>query len=221
MYCLFLFWIIGVLLSWQADCFQLPFYFVCCSFFVSLLLMYSLLVYYFLTTDPVVFEDLSATSWGTECFLGLDQGLRKVVESCCWSWKWQFLLTKCIVTCLLIKKIWPLRNTCCHHPYIHTHPFNGPFSGTTRVSRYQKHTHTHPFNGPLSGTTRVGSCQKGKNYLDFTEARDSEWQWHQLGHMQVCTLLQTDNHTSTPPLSFLQAGCPSCRPTNSVKALKA
>jgi len=34
-------------------------------------------------------------------------------------------------------------------------------------------------------------------------------------------LLQTDNHTSTPPLSFLQAGCPSCRPTNSDKALKA
>jgi len=39
--------------------------------------------------------------------------------------------------------------------------------------------------------------------------------------MQVCTLLQKDNHTSTPPLYFLQAGCPSCRPTNSVKALKA
>jgi len=40
--------------------------------------------------------------------------------------------------------------------------------------------------------------------------------------MQVCTALQTDNQTSTPsPLSFLQAGCPSCRPTNSVKALKA
>ena len=61
--------------------------------------------------------------------------------------------------------------------------------------------------------------QKGKTNLDFTEARDSEWQWHQLGHMQVCTSLQTDNHASTPPLSFLQAGCPSCRPTNSVKAL--
>jgi len=39
--------------------------------------------------------------------------------------------------------------------------------------------------------------------------------------MPVCTLLQTDNHASTPPLSFLQAGCPSCHPTNSVKALKA
>ena len=80
--------------------------------------------------------------------------------------------------------------------------------------------HTHPFNGPFSGTTQVSRYQKGKTNLDFTDARDSEWQWHQLGHMQVCTSLQTDNHASTPTLSFLQAGCPSCRPTNSVKALK-
>jgi len=36
--------------------------------------------------------------------------------------------------------------------------------------------HTHPFNGPLSGTTRVSRYQKGKTNLDFTEARDSEWQ---------------------------------------------
>ena len=63
--------------------------------------------------------------------------------------------------------------------------------------------------------------QKGKTNLDFTEARESEWQWHQLGHMQVCTLLQTDNHANTSPLSFLQGGCLFCRPTNSVKALKA
>jgi len=83
-----------------------------------------------------------------------------------------------------------------------------------------RHTpiYTHPFNGPFSGTTQVSRYQKDKTNLDFTEARDSEWQWHQLGHMQVCTSLQTDNHASTPPLSFLQAGCPSCRPTNSVKA---
>jgi len=78
---------------------------------------------------------------------------------------------------------------------------------------------SYTLNGPLSGTTRLS--QKGKTDLDFTEARDSEWQWHQLGHMQVCTSLQTDNLASTPPLSCLQAGCPSCRPTNSVKALKA
>jgi len=55
------------------------------------------------------------------------------------------------------------------------------------------------FNGPFPGTTQVSRHQKGKTNLDFTEARDSEWQWHQLGHMQVCTSLQTDNHASTPP----------------------
>ena len=38
------------------------------------------------------------------------------------------------------------------------------------------HTHTQPFNGPFSGTTQVSQYQKGKTSLDFTEARDSEWQ---------------------------------------------
>ena len=83
------------------------------------------------------------------------------------------------------------------------------------------HTHKQPFNGPLSGTAQVSRYHKGKTNLDFTGARDSEWQWHRLGNMQVCTSLQTDYHTSTSLLSFLQAGCPSCRLTNSVKALKA
>ena len=36
--------------------------------------------------------------------------------------------------------------------------------------------HTHPFNGPSSGTTRVSRHRKVKTNLDFTEARDSEWQ---------------------------------------------
>ena len=36
--------------------------------------------------------------------------------------------------------------------------------------------HTHPFSGPFSGTTRVSQYQKGKTNLDFTEARDIEWQ---------------------------------------------
>ena len=81
-------------------------------------------------------------------------------------------------------------------------------------------THTH--NGPVSGTTLVSWYQKGKITLDITEARDSEWKWHQLGNMQVCTSLQTDNHASTPPLNFyIQAGCLSCHPTNRVKALNA
>jgi len=58
----------------------------------------------------------------------------------------------------------------------------------------------------------VGWYQKGKINLDFTEARASEWQWHQLSHMQVCTLLQTDNHASTPPLSFFTGRMPFLLP---------
>jgi len=53
---------------------------------------------------------------------------------------------------------------------------------------------------------------KGKTNLDFTEARDSEWQWHQLGHMQVCTSLQTDNHPSTSPLSLFTGRMPFLPP---------
>jgi len=67
----------------------------------------------------------------------------------------------------------------------------------------------------------VSQYQKGKTNLDFIGARDSEWQWHQLGHMHVCTSLQTDTMPAPHHSVFLQAGCPSCRPTNSVKALKA
>jgi len=74
------------------------------------------------------------------------------------------------------------------------------------------HTHTHPFNGPLSGTTQVSRYQKSKTNLDFTGARDSERQWYQLGHMQVCTLLQTDDHASTPPLSFFTGRMPFLPP---------
>jgi len=80
------------------------------------------------------------------------------------------------------------------------------------------HTHTHPFNSPLSGTTRVSRYQKGKTTLDFTGARDSEWQWHQLGHMQVCISLQTDNHASTPLFSFFTGQMPFLPPNQQLQS---
>jgi len=58
----------------------------------------------------------------------------------------------------------------------------------------------------------VSRYQKSKTSLDFTEARDSEWQWHQLGHVQVCTSLQADNHASTTPLSFFTGRMPFLPP---------
>ena len=86
-----------------------------------------------------------------------------------------------------------------------------------------RHVHTQPFYSPFSGTTWVSRYQKGKTNLDFTEARDSEWQWHQLGHMQICTSIQTDNHISTPPLKFFTGRMPflppnqQCQSTESIR----
>jgi len=52
--------------------------------------------------------------------------------------------------------------------------------------------------------------------LGFTEARDSEWQWHQLGHTQICTSPTTDNHASTSPPSFYRPDAfPTTHPTAS------
>ena len=65
------------------------------------------------------------------------------------------------------------------------------------------HTHTHTrLKAPFLGLPGWAGTRKVKTNLDFTEAWDSEWQWHQLGCIQVCTTLQTDNHTSTPPRVF-------------------
>jgi len=79
-------------------------------------------------------------------------------------------------------------------------------------SLYMDTRNTHTFNGPLSGSTRVSRYQKGKTNLDFTGARDSELQWHQLGDMQVCTSLQTDNHASTSLLKFFTGWMPFLLP---------
>jgi len=84
------------------------------------------------------------------------------------------------------------------------------------------HYYFNRFMAPwtLSVATRVRRYQKGKtrkvNQSGFTEARDSEWQWHQLGHMQIYTLPQTDNHASIPALSFYRPDAvPATQPTAS------
>jgi len=103
----------------------------------------------------------------------------------------------------LVKVTAPFIRNCIHnyHKNYHTATdtlgiivFCSPGQWTLVKVSTDHTVHTHPFNGPLSGTTRVSWYQKDKTNLDFTEATDSERQWHQLGHMQVCTSLQTNNH---------------------------
>ena len=87
---------------------------------------------------------------------------------------------------------------------------------TPSTYRVRNQLQQQPFNGLFSRITWVSRYQKSKTNLDFTGARDSEWQWHQLGHMQVCTSLQTDNHASTPPLFFYRPDAlPAAQPTAS------
>jgi len=47
------------------------------------------------------------------------------------------------------------------------------------------------------------------------------WQWHQLDNMLIiCTLLQTDNNTSTSSLIFLQVECSSWRSTKQCQSIE-
>ena len=97
----------------------------------------------------------------------------------------------------------------------------------------QWHTHWHTHTPTtvlrpswiLSGTTRVSRHQEGKTRnVKPIWIYCSKRQWVAVASARSYAnrhLTQTDKHASTPPLSFLQAGCPSCHPTNSVKALKA
>jgi len=87
------------------------------------------------------------------------------------------------------------------------------------------YAHTQPFYRLLGfclGLPGWASTRKVKpgrwSQSGFTGARDSEWQWHhQLGHIQICTLTQTHNHASIPPLSFYR---PDALPSAQLTASK-
>jgi len=90
-----------------------------------------------------------------------------------------------------------------------------------KITHTRTHTHTHTH-------TRLTALFPG--LPEWTGTRQVKPIWILLKQETVigggiswaiCISLQADNHAITPLLSFLQAGCPSCRPTNSVKALKA
>ena len=80
-------------------------------------------------------------------------------------------------------------------------------------------THTHTtvllLFWSMSGTTRVSRYQKGKtkNQSGFTGARDSEWQWHLLGYMQVRISSQTTTPTSHHSVFYRPDALPAAQPT--------
>ena len=90
----------------------------------------------------------------------------------------------------VVAGLWPL--------VIHIHMVNSYWNRLYLIchlnasSCHSHHTHTHPFNGPLSGTTWVSRYQKGKTNLDFTEARDSGISW------TICKSALRSRQISTP-----------------------
>jgi len=76
-----------------------------------------------------------------------------------------------------------------------------------------RHTHTHPFNGPLSLTTWVSRYQKGKTNLDFTEARDSGIHW------AICKSAPRSRQITTPvphlSVFYRSDALPAAQPTAS------
>jgi len=58
--------------------------------------------------------------------------------------------------------------------YLFSHDLLIIFKNLNNMTVKLEHTHTRLT--ALFGTTRVSQYQKGKTNLDFTEARDSEWQ---------------------------------------------
>ena len=100
------------------------------------------------------------------------------------------------------------------HSLTHTH--------THTLTHTHTHTHTHTtFNGPFPGLPRWASTRKVKPIwilLKQETVSGSGIRW------AIWTSAPRSRQITTPAphhCSFLQAGCPSCRPTNSVKALKA
>ena len=78
------------------------------------------------------------------------------------------------------------------------------------------HTHAHTFNDPFSGTIRISRYQKGKPIWILLKQET-------VSGSGISWAIYTSAPLSTKPAPhhsvFLQAGCPTCRPTNSVKAL--
>jgi len=132
-----------------------------------------------------------------------------------WSWFWDcFVMLDFLLFMSLIKKV-KVKVAHTRLPSVWFRSWSRFLAVSLCLTHTHTHTQTHPFNGPLSETTQVSRYQKGKTNLDFTGARDSERQWYQLGHMQVCTSLQTDNHASTSLLKFFYRpdALPATQPT--------
>ena len=118
-----------------------------------------------------------------------------------------------------------VHTVACHR---HTATTRRPSRRRRRISRLVElfvaavtHTHTRAraFSGPLSGTGCAGTRKAKRVWILLKQetVSGSGISW------AICKLAprpRQNKHASTPPLSFLQAGCSFCRPTRQPTATK-
>jgi len=100
---------------------------------------------------------------------------------------------------------------------VHTHTV-GHIARETELANYPLHPMTLTDDtqtdtrsmASFRGEPGSAGTRKAKPFCILMTQEMTEWQWHQLDHIQIiCTLLQADNHARTSSLNFLQAGCSS------------
>jgi len=100
--------------------------------------------------------------------------LRLTEGSVLQCWKASFMSSiRLIVTLVNLIELqtvpYKLSDSCAKYLYTHTHPFNGPLSATTRVSRYQKGTRSSAIaDGPRDASCQLKSCQLPRNSAETT-----------------------------------------------------
>jgi len=87
-----------------------------------------------------------------------------------------------------------------------------PLTITLRILTVHTDTHTHPILRLPGLCPGLPGWVSTRSNLDFTEAWDSDWQWHKRA---ICkSAPQTDNHANIPPLSFHRLDAiPATQPT--------
>jgi len=109
---------------------------------------------------------------------------------------------------------------------IQTHPSEEPNTSSLwiwrkSVQRFPRYFHHHHHHNRFTALFRLppGWAGARRELLDFMVQGKINRGRH-TDHLAGRHSIQTNQCLPPPSPHFLQAGCPSCRPTNSVKALK-
>jgi len=142
-------------------------------------------------------------------------------EDVIWRRQFSFMNSICQVHGTWLTYVW-LTNVLLSIQIPHKNTNIQKIINNKYLNRFTTTVLPQPFYGPFSETTQVSRCQKRNLWTLWCKGRLTEADTPTI-RLGATPSELTSVQCPPPPSSpcFLQAGCPSCRPTNSVKALKA